>query len=134
MKLKPVFYLMASVACDFIVWMYSNKSITRLDIMLRDAINAVVSPGKPAIRSTLTIFLGRGYFEIAKTQSGENMTNLIQLLCRLGVRFLGIVEESATLPCSIQDKKHYRKKSHKQQGDYSILQYEDKSFLFLKGW
>ena len=104
MKLKPVFHLMASVACGFIVWMYPNKSITRLNVMLRDAVNAVVPSGQPSIRSTLTMFLDRGYLEIAKPQSGENVTNLIQLLCRLGVRFLGTVKDSVALPFCVQDK------------------------------
>ena len=84
-KLKPVFHLMASIACGFIVWMYSNKSITKLNVMLREAVNSVVPFGQPAMRSTLPMFLDRGYFEIAKTQSGENVTNVIQLLFRLGV-------------------------------------------------
>ena len=42
MKLKPVFHLMTSVACGFIVWMYPNKTITKLNVMLREAVNAVV--------------------------------------------------------------------------------------------
>ena len=71
----------------FIVCMYPNKLITRLNVMLREAVNAVVPSGQPSIRSTLTMFLDRGYFEISKQQTGENVTNLIQLLDRLGVRF-----------------------------------------------
>ena len=95
---------MASVVCGFMVWMYLNKTITKLNVMLREAVNAVVPSGQPAMRSTLTMFLDRGYFEIAKTQSGENVTNLIQLLSRLGVRFLGTLKESAALPFLVQDK------------------------------
>ena len=104
MKLKPVFHLMASVACGFIVWMYPNKLITRNNVMLREAVNAVVPSGQPAIRSTLTMFLDRGYFEISKPQTGEHITNLIQLLNRLGVRFLGTVKDTNALPFLVQDK------------------------------
>ena len=72
--------------------------------MLREAVNAVVPSGQPSIWSTLTMFLDRGYFEISKPQTGENITNLIQLLNRLGVRFLGTVKDTNALPFLVQDK------------------------------
>ena len=50
------------------------------------------------------MFLDRGYFEISKPQTGENITNLIQLLNRLGVRFLGTVKDTNALPFLVQDK------------------------------
>ena len=40
----------------------------------------------------------------SQSHKGENITNLIQLLNRLGVRFLGTVKDSNALPFQVHDK------------------------------
>ena len=55
------------------------------------------------MRSQLVLFLDRGYLDIAKPQNSDNITNLIQLMMRLGVRFVGTVKNTAAFPFLIHD-------------------------------
>ena len=60
--------------------------------MKKNEVNTVLSSGQVAMRAHLVLFLDRGYLEIAKHQNTENITNLVQLMMRLGVKYVSTVK------------------------------------------
>ena len=70
--------------------------------MLKDVITALCSQGNAALRANLTFFIACGYLEIAKNQNKDNVTNLIQLMLRMGVKFLGTLKNTDAFPFKIE--------------------------------
>ena len=86
-----------------------------------NAIDTVLPSGQVAMRSQLVLFLDRGYLEIAKNQNTDNITNLIQLMMRLGVRFVGTVKNTASFPFLIHD--HNLEKTRTSQNKVVLQPY-----------
>ena len=57
--------------------------------MLKNAISSLCPQENSALRANLTFFIDRGYLEISKNQNKDNVTNLVQLMLRMGDKFLG---------------------------------------------
>ena len=129
-KLKPVVHLMASVSTGFLIWLCPQKMIFRLSNMLKNAIDTVLPSGNAALRSQLVLFLDRGYLEVAKNQNGDNITNLIQLMMRFGVRFVGTVKNTAAFPFMIHD--HNLEKARTSQNKVVLQSYGIRSHFSCK--
>ena len=80
-----------------------SKNGVQIIRYVENAIDTVLPSGQVAMRSQLVLFLDRGYLEISKKQNADNITNLIQLMMRLGVRFVGTVKNTASFPFIIHD-------------------------------
>ena len=120
-KLKPVIHLMASVSTGWIIWLNPQKMMFRLSDMMKNAIDTVLPSGQVAMRSQLVLFLDRGYLEIAKNQNADSITNLIQLMIRYGVRFVGTVKNTASFPFLIHD--HNLEKKQTSQNKVVLQSY-----------
>ena len=112
---------MASVSTGWLIWLYPQKMIFHLSDMMKNAIDTVLPSGQAAMRSQLVLFLDRGYLEISKAQNSDNITNLIQLMMRLGVRFVGTVKNTAAFPFVIHD--HNREKTKTCQNKVVLQSY-----------
>ena len=64
---------------------------------MRNAIIVVLLSGQSELRSSLALFLDRGYLELAKHQTGT-VPNLIQIIQEHGVKFLGTTKNSIASP------------------------------------
>ena len=71
--------------------------------MLKNAISSLCPQGNAELRANLTFFIDRGYLEISKNQNKDNVTNLVQLMLRMGVKFLGTLKNTEALPFHIED-------------------------------
>ena len=67
-------------------------------------INHVSPTGQESQRAQLAFFIDRGYLELAQIQ-GVKMSNLIQVMESMGVKFLGTIKESKSFPFQIVDLK-----------------------------
>ena len=67
----------------------------KLGDMLRKTIHKLCP--NAAQRSTMGLFLDRGYLDLAKAQEVD-ITNLIQIICEENCKFLGTVKNSAKFP------------------------------------
>ena len=65
-----------------------------------------------ALRANLVFFIDRGYLEIAKNQNKDNVTNLKQLMLRMGVKFLGTLKNTDAFPFQIEDINEKRQTNH----------------------
>ena len=124
-KLKPVIHLMASVSTGWIIWLSPQKMVFRLSDMLKNTIDTVLLSGQVAMILQLVLFLDRGYLEISKNQNADNITNLIQLMMRLGVRFVGTVKNTPSFPFIIHD--HNIEKIRTSQNKVVLQSYEIRS-------
>ncbi len=103
-KLKPVFHVMALIGAGYIMHISPDKYLVKLVDMLEKAIKHVSPSGIAAERATIAFFIDRGYLELAQNQ-GVNVTNLIQLMEKMGVKYLGTVKDSPSFPFQIVDLK-----------------------------
>ena len=94
-KLKPVNHLAATIGTGNICRVTPDTLGLKLGEMLRDTIRKLC-PNK-ALRSSMGLFLDRGYLELVKEQE-VNITNLIQIICEENCKFLGTVKDSAKFP------------------------------------
>ena len=67
-KLKPVMHLIAVIGSGCICYMAPDLMNLKLSDMLRDAIKHLIPDSEPSIRSLLTLFIDRGYLELALRQ------------------------------------------------------------------
>ena len=102
-KQKPVFHRMASVSTACLIWINPENIGMRQCEMLKEAITSICPQGNPAIRANLTFFIDRGYLEISHNQNKDNVTNLIQLMLRMGVKFVGTLKNTEAFPFQIED-------------------------------
>ena len=91
-KQKPVFQCMASVSIACLLWIHSENIGMRQSEMLKDAITAICTQGNAPLRANLTFFIDRAYLELAKNQNKDNVANLVQLMLRMGVKFVGTLK------------------------------------------
>ena len=97
-KLKPVIHTAACVGTGFIVAIYPHTIGSNLCSMMTEMVNTMDPSRNDAIRSQITIFIDRGYLQLAKPQV-EPVTNLIQLMQNnLKVRFLGTIKNTPAFP------------------------------------
>jgi len=94
-KLKPVIHITATTGSGHICHLTPDKLGLKLADMLKTTIE-VLCPNEQ-LRQELTFFIDRGYMELAKAQKVK-VTNLIQVMETLKVKFLGTVKESASFP------------------------------------
>lgn len=59
--------------------------------------------------------MDRGYLEIARNQNVDDITNIIQYMLRLGVKFLGTVKNSTAFPFFIKDMNEKKRCNHKNK-------------------
>ena len=102
-KMKPVYHCMASVSTSCLIWIYPETIGMKQCEMMKDAITALCPHGNAALRANLVFFIDRGYLEIAQNQNKDNVTNLIQLMLRMGVKFLGTLKNTDAFPFQIED-------------------------------
>ena len=67
-KLKPVMHLIAVIGSGCICYMAPDLMNLKLSDILRDAIKHLIPDSEPSIRSLLTLFIDRGYLELALRQ------------------------------------------------------------------
>ena len=101
-KLKPVFHVMAVIGAGYVCWVAPDILKLKLGDMLNKAILHVSPTGQQSQRASLAFFIDRGYLELARAQ-GVNITNLIQIMESLGVKFLGTIKDSKSFPFQIVD-------------------------------
>eukprot|EP00986_Skeletonema_menzelii_P000633 scaffold176_cov69-Skeletonema_menzelii.AAC.1 len=94
-KLKPVNHIAATVGTGHICRVTPDTIGLKLGEMLKETIKKLCP--NEAQRSTLGLFLDRGYLELAKAQHVD-VTNLIQIICNMNCKFLGTVKDSAKFP------------------------------------
>ena len=94
---------MASVSTACLLWINPENIGMKQSEMLKAAITALCPQGDAAARANLTFFINRGYLEIAKNQNKDNVTNLIQIMLRMGVKFLGTLKNTEAFPFHIED-------------------------------
>ena len=102
-KQKPVYHCMASVSTACLIWIHPEKIGMKQSEMLKEAITSLCPHGKAALRSNITFFIDRGYLEISKNQNKDNVTNLVQLMLHMGVKFLGTLKNTEAFPFHIED-------------------------------
>ena len=62
----------------------------------------------------LALFIHRGYLELVKAQ-GVKLTNLIQVIERLGDKYLGAVKDSIKFPFKFVDLKEHPSKERNKR-------------------
>ena len=101
-KLKPVFHVMALIGAGYISYVTPDLLHLKLRDMMKKAIKHVTPAGQASLRASLAFFINRGYLELFQAQ-GVKITNLIQLMEALGVKFLGTIKDSKSFPFQIVD-------------------------------
>lgn len=101
-KKKPVFHLMATIGTGHIIYTAPDKLKLKLGDMLRTAINHVSPSDQEGLRALLAFFIDRGYMELAKQQNVA-VTNLIQIMLEMKVKFLGTVKNTWSFPFQFVD-------------------------------
>eukprot|EP00984_Skeletonema_dohrnii_P012472 scaffold5064_cov67-Skeletonema_dohrnii-CCMP3373.AAC.2 len=98
-KLKPVpvNHIAATVGTGNICRVTPDTLGIKLGDMLRDTIRKLCPNRALRLRSTMGLFLDRGYLHLAKAQEVD-ITNLIQIICEEDCKFLGTVKDSAKFP------------------------------------
>ena len=109
---------MASVSTACLLWINPENIGMKQSEMLKAAITALFPQGDAAARANLTFFIDHGYLEIVKNQNKDNVTNLIQIMLRMGVKFLGTLKNTEASPFHIEDfnNKHETNLNHKVIG------------------
>ena len=102
-KQKPVFHCMASVSTACLLWLHPENIGMRQCDMLKETIQSICPQGNTAMRASLTFFIDRGYLEISQNQNKDNVSNLVQLMLRIGVKFLGTLKNTEAFPFQIED-------------------------------
>ena len=74
----------------------------KLGQMLKEVIQSVLPSDQPALKAQLSFFIYQGYLEIAKSQSGQ-VTNLIQIMEKMSVKFLGTIKNNGCFPFQFVD-------------------------------
>eukprot|EP00804_Cyclotella_cryptica_P030262 CCRYP_017123-RA/>CCRYP_017123-RA protein AED:0.36 eAED:0.43 QI:0/0/0/1/0/0.5/2/0/182 len=69
----------------------------RLGDILKSVIQQLMRIDQPAILAQLCLFIDWGYLEIAKAQNNQ-VTNLIQIMEEMNVKFLGTVKNNNAFP------------------------------------
>eukprot|EP00984_Skeletonema_dohrnii_P032459 scaffold26691_cov108-Skeletonema_dohrnii-CCMP3373.AAC.1 len=117
-KLKPVFHVMALIGAGYICWTEPDVLQLRLVDMLEKAIKHVAPTNSPSQRASLAFFINRGYLQLAEKQ-GVEITNLIQLMEKMGVKYLGTIKDSPSFPFMIVDR---NEKDVKVVGRKAVIQ------------
>ena len=94
-KLQPVMHITCTTGSSHICHITPDVLDLKLADMLRQTIKELIP--EEAMRPTHGFFIDRGYLELAKEQEVE-VTNLIQMMREMGVKFLGTVKESLKFP------------------------------------
>ena len=102
-KPKPVMHTLACVGCGNIISLYPDKIGMKLSDMLRAAMNHLFISGENSLRSLFAMFIDRGYMELAKHQK-ISVTNLVQILQELNIKFLSTVKDSGSFPFEIVER------------------------------
>lgn len=102
-KLKPVVHVMASIGSGNILWMCPDKNGLKMSAMLRAAIAHMFPQGQELNRHLFALFIDRGYMEFAKLQN-MNVTNLVQILRELKVKFLSTMKNTAHFPFQVIER------------------------------
>ena len=85
-KQKPVVHCMASVSTSCLIWLHPERIDMGQCDMLKDTVTALCPQRNASIRK---FFIDHSYLNILKNQNKDNVTNLVQLLLRIGIKFLG---------------------------------------------
>ena len=101
-KLKPVFHVMALIGAGFICHVQPDTLQLKLSEMLIKAIKHVSPSDQAAQRASLAFFIDRGYLELCAAQDIK-ITNLIQIMESMGVKFLGTCKDTQAFPFKIVD-------------------------------
>ena len=101
-KLKPVHHVMALIGAGCVCYVAPDQLKLKLSEMLKKAIDHVSPHGQESQRSSLAFFIDRGYLELARAQ-GLDMTNLIQIMESMGIKYLGIIKNTPSFPFLIVD-------------------------------
>ena len=80
-KLKPAMHLIAVIGSGCICYMAPDLLNLKLSDMMRDAIKPLIPTSKPSIRALLTLFINRGYLELALHQSVQITVSTANLSC-----------------------------------------------------
>jgi hypothetical protein len=94
-KLKPVFHVIASTGSGQISHICPDVLGLKLSEMLEKVILFLIPSEEH--RPLHAFFIDRGYLELAKEQNVD-VSNLIQIMRRLGVKFLGTIKDSFKYP------------------------------------
>ena len=94
-KLKPVFHVACTIGSENICNITPDTTTLKLGDMLRNTIRSLCPD--ESLRPYIAFFIDRGYMELAKQQDVD-VTNLIQIMREMGVKFLGTVKDSKSYP------------------------------------
>ena len=90
-KLKPVIHVVATTGSGQIAYICPDILGLKLSEMIEKVILFLIPSEEH--RSLHTFFIDRGYLELAKQQNVD-VSNLIQIMRSLGVKFLGTIKDS----------------------------------------
>ena len=113
-KLKPAFHLMATIGSGHICYMNPEKLQLKLCEMLRSAILHVSPSGQPSHRALFAFFIDCGYMKLVKHQEVK-VTNLIQIMKEMRVKFLGTVKNGASFPFVILERNENGRTVHNKR-------------------
>ena len=101
-KLKPVFHVVALIGARYVTYVAPDLLNLKLGKMLETVINHLSPTAQASLRASLAFFIDRGYLELCQAQ-GVNMTNLVQVMEAMGVKYLGTIKNSKSFPFEIVD-------------------------------
>ena len=99
-QLKPIFHVVELIGAGYVSYVAPDLLKLQLGEMLRKAITHISPTGEASQRALLTFFIDRGYLELCQAQN-EKVTNLIQIMDGMGVKYLGTIKDSKSFPFQI---------------------------------
>ena len=103
---------MPSISTGMILWIYPEKIGMNRNEMFRSAVDSISPSGNESLQANLIFFIDRGYLEIAKNQNVENVSNMVQLMLYLGVKFLGTLKNTPVFLFRLEDLNYKRMTNH----------------------